>query len=103
MGEGGGPTNRHEQCGLMVVLLPLTGRFDGRDKETQKGYDFIIRTGLIPPTEVPSPGAMEPSCRLRVMPVVMPVMVSQPAGAKTDQREETSTQQDAGCRQRHQH
>ena len=67
-----------------------------------EGHDFIRRTGLIPPTEVPSLGSMEASCRLRVMPV-MPVMVSQPAGAKTDQRDETSTQQDAGCRQRHQH
>ena len=57
----------------------------------------IVRKGLIPPTEVPSPGSMEPSCRLRVM----PVMVSQPASAKTDQRDETSAEQDAGCRQRH--
>jgi hypothetical protein len=57
----------------------------------------INRKGLIPPTEVPSPGLMEPSCRLRVM----FVMVSQLFGAKTEQRDETSADYDAGCRQRH--
>jgi hypothetical protein len=31
----------------------------------------------------------------------MLVIVSQAAGAKTDQRDETSAEQDAGCRQRH--
>lgn len=58
-------------------------------------YDCIIRTGLIPPTEVPSPGSKEPSCRLRVMPVVMLVIVSPPSDAKTDQHDETSAEQDA--------
>ena len=47
-------------------------------------------------SEVPSPGAMEPSCRLRVMPVVMLVIVSPPSDAKTDQHDETSAEQDAG-------
>ena len=51
----------------------------------------INGTGLVPPTEVPSPGSMELSCRL----CVMSVMVSQPAGAKTDQHDETSAEQDA--------
>ena len=65
-------------------------------------YDCIIQTGLIPPTEVPSPGSTEPPCRLRVM----LVMVLQAAGAKIDQRDETSaeqdaTEQDASCQQRH--
>ena len=32
---------------------------------------------------------------------VMPVRVSQPSGAKTDEREETTSEQDAGCRQQH--
>jgi hypothetical protein len=53
--------------------------------------------------EVPSPGSMEPSCRLRVMPVVMSVIVSQPFDAKTDQCDETSAEQAAGCRQRQWH
>ena len=47
---------------LMIVRLPLTGTFDGRDKESQYDYDPSIRTGLIPPTEVPSPGSKEPFC-----------------------------------------
>ena len=32
---------------------------------------------------------------------MMPVMVSQPSAAKTDQRDETSDEQDAGYLQRH--
>jgi hypothetical protein len=52
----------------------------------------INRKGLVPATEVPSPGSKEPSRRLRVM-AVMLVMVSQSSSAKTDQREETSAEQ----------
>ena len=73
-----------------VLFIWLFG-FSGASNKTNQ----INRTGLIPPTEVPSPGSKEPSCRLRVM----PVMVSQPAGAKPDQHDETSAEQDAGCRQ----
>ena len=65
------------------------------EPDQPEGYDCIIRTGLIPPAKVPSPGSKEPSCRLRVMPVVMLVMVSPPSDAKTDQRDETSAEQDA--------
>jgi hypothetical protein len=35
------------------------------------------------------------------MPVVMPVILPQPSGAKTEQRDETSAEQDTGYRQRH--
>jgi len=61
----------------------------------QSTYCCIIRTGLIPPAKVPSPGTKDPSCRLRVMSVVMLVIVSPPSDAKTDQRDETSAEQDA--------
>jgi hypothetical protein len=76
-----------------VLFIWLFG-FSGASNKTNQ----INRKGLVSPkdTEVPSPGSKEPSCRLRVM----PVMVSQPASTKTDQHDETSAEQDAGCRQR---
>jgi hypothetical protein len=48
----------------------------------------INRKGLVPLAEVPSPNSMELSCRLRVMSVI----VSQLAGAKTDQRDENNAE-----------
>ena len=75
---------------IWFVLFVWLNQTNQKDQTNQ-----INSQGLIPPTEVPSPGSMEPSCRLRVM----PVMVSQPAGAKTDQRDQTSAEQGAGCRQ----
>ena len=59
------------------------------EPDKPEGYDCTIQNGLDTSTEVPSPGSKEPSCRLRVM----PVMVSPPSGAKTDQRDETSAEQ----------
>jgi len=77
---------------VWFVLFVWLNQTNQRDQMNQ-----INSQGLIPRTEVPSPGSMKPSCRLRVM----PVMVSQPAGAKTDQRDQTSAEKGAGCRQRH--
>ena len=79
----------------LVFWLNETNQINKTNQMNQ--ISQINSQGLIPPTEVPSPGSKEPSCRLRVM----PVMVSQPASAKTDQRDETSAEQGAGCRQRH--
>jgi len=73
-----------------VLFIWLFG-FSGASNQTNQ----INKTGLIPPTEVSSPGSKELSCHLRVM----PVMVSQPASTKTDQHDETSAEQDTGCRQ----
>ena len=81
---------------VLFIWLTETNRINQMNQRDQRNQinqtnktNQIHRTGLIPPTEVPSLGSMEPSCRLRVMPVI-PMMVSQPAGAKTDQRDETS-------------
>jgi hypothetical protein len=78
---------------VLFIWLTETNRINQMNQINKTNQ--INRTGLVPRTEVPSPGSKEPSCRLRVM----SVMVSQPAGAKTDQHDETSAEQDAGCRQ----
>ena len=84
---------------VLFIWLTETNRINQMNQRDQMNQtnqtNQVNRTGLVPPTEVPSPGSKEPACRL----CVMLVMVSQPAGAKTDQHDETSAEQDAGCRQ----
>jgi hypothetical protein len=81
---------------VLFIWLTETNRINQMNQRDQMNQtnqtNQINRTGLVSPTEVPSPGSKEPSCRLRVM-AVMLVMVSQSSGAKTDQREETSAEQ----------